>query len=291
YMTDQRYSTGYQRLDEALGGGLIPGTLTLMLGASGIGKTHLGVSFAAAGLERERSRGVILDLTARGDGQDHAEYAARMHGWIMKKGKVDEALLEPWMDGDGTDLTSIFETERRRVIQGQVSDDQWRDWNAFIQRKIQAAAMFLYSAFVAGRRRVVVDGIEPFDLSGHSAQGEFFEHCVERVIKKDATALAMDAFRERFHQNRKMIAENSYDHRQVASMALVTTRSNMLEELIKAPLAQGDYYAVANTVILAGRVGAGGDYRRALFVAKHRGSACSDSIIPYSIGPKGLLFT
>ena len=32
-----------------LGGGLLPGTLTVVYGATGIGKTHLGLTFAHQG--------------------------------------------------------------------------------------------------------------------------------------------------------------------------------------------------------------------------------------------------
>ena len=39
-----RVSTGIPRLDQALGGGLLPGTLTVVVGATGIGKTQLGVT-------------------------------------------------------------------------------------------------------------------------------------------------------------------------------------------------------------------------------------------------------
>ena len=39
-----RLSTGIGGLDPLLGGGLIPGTLTVVVGASGIGKTQLGTA-------------------------------------------------------------------------------------------------------------------------------------------------------------------------------------------------------------------------------------------------------
>ena len=43
-MTDQlRQSTGIPALDELLGGGLVPGTLTVVVGATGMGKTQLGI--------------------------------------------------------------------------------------------------------------------------------------------------------------------------------------------------------------------------------------------------------
>ncbi len=44
-----RVRLGIQKLDEMLGGGLLPGTLTVVYGATGIGKTHLGLTFAVNG--------------------------------------------------------------------------------------------------------------------------------------------------------------------------------------------------------------------------------------------------
>jgi len=44
----------------------------------------------------------------------------------------------------------------------------------------------------------------------------------------------------------------------------------------------------ANTVIYMGRVRDGTKFRRALYVAKHRGSACTDEIIPYRIDDRGI---
>src|SRR5215470_6228892 len=78
-----RLSTGIPALDQLLGGGLLPGLLTVVSGATGIGKTQLGVQFAAAGQSQEGHRGIIFDMCARGDGQSHAEYARRMFDWQL----------------------------------------------------------------------------------------------------------------------------------------------------------------------------------------------------------------
>src|SRR6187399_2066505 len=78
-----RLSTGIPTLDEALGGGLLPGTLTVVVGATGIGKTQLGLQFAQAGLAQEQRRGVIFDCSSRGDSQSHADYARRMFDWQL----------------------------------------------------------------------------------------------------------------------------------------------------------------------------------------------------------------
>jgi hypothetical protein len=45
----------------------------------------------------------------------------------------------------------------------------------------------------------------------------------------------------------------------------------------------------ANTIILMGKTKADGKMGRALYVAKHRGSACLEEIVPYTIDASGLV--
>jgi KaiC/GvpD/RAD55 family RecA-like ATPase len=60
-MTAQdRQATGVPGLDELLSGGLLPGKLTVVVGATGIGKTQLGLQFARAGLAQEQRTGVLF---------------------------------------------------------------------------------------------------------------------------------------------------------------------------------------------------------------------------------------
>src|SRR5881394_605694 len=86
----QRISTGIAEFDQLLGGGLLPGTLAVVMGATGIGKTQLGLQFADAGRKQEGERGILFDMTSRGDAQNHAEYARRMFGWNLKQRHLDE---------------------------------------------------------------------------------------------------------------------------------------------------------------------------------------------------------
>jgi KaiC/GvpD/RAD55 family RecA-like ATPase len=46
--------------------------------------------------------------------------------------------------------------------------------------------------------------------------------------------------------------------------------------------------ANANTIIQLGKINDGGKIRRALHIAKHRGSAASDDMVPYEITDGGL---
>src|SRR5688572_13892768 len=79
-----RVSTGIPRLDDMLGGGLLPGTLAVVYGATGIGKTHLGLTFANHGTVQDGARGIVLDMNGRGDSQQHDEYAARLFEWDLR---------------------------------------------------------------------------------------------------------------------------------------------------------------------------------------------------------------
>ena len=86
-MTDEcatnRLAFGIEKLDLALGGGLLPGTLTVVAGATGIGKTQLGLHWADSGMKGEGRRGIVCDLTSRGDPQNHLAYASRLFGWNL----------------------------------------------------------------------------------------------------------------------------------------------------------------------------------------------------------------
>jgi hypothetical protein len=78
-----RLAFGWGPLDAHLGGGLLPGTLTVIAGATGAGKTQLGLAWLDAGRGAEGRRGAIVDLTSRGDSQFQEGYAARRHGWTI----------------------------------------------------------------------------------------------------------------------------------------------------------------------------------------------------------------
>ena len=73
-------------------------------------------------------------------------------------------------------------------------------------------------------------------------------------------------------------------------MYLYTTPHVLLDDLMAQPIGEGDIFSNANTIILMGRVREQGRFGRALYVAKHRGSRCSDEVRPYRITDEGLVF-
>src|SRR5258708_39281047 len=111
----RRLSTGLSNLDNLLGGGLLPGTLTVVAGGTGVGKTQLGLHFANQGLRQERERGIIFDMTSRGDSQNQDEYARRLFDWDLTQQAGSEAInpMQVWQrDVARRDYLHIFE---RRV--------------------------------------------------------------------------------------------------------------------------------------------------------------------------------
>jgi KaiC/GvpD/RAD55 family RecA-like ATPase len=286
-----RQSTGIAELDAQLGGGLLPGTLTVLAGATGIGKTQLGLSFLNAGQRDEGHRGIVFDMSSRGDSQNHGPYAAHRYDWSLAEMAAIEH-LDPesvWKsNGRMSDYLNLFQHTGRRVTRHDLDFDEWLDWKADLMKRLSTAIFFFYGNFIRGVRRAVVDGMEPVDRPSESIQFELFEYIYHQILRKDADWVARDLFREKFRANEVEVQRHPYDQRQIGCLLLYTTRETMLEDLIGRPLDEGDVLSNANTVIHLGRVREGNRLGRAMYIAKHRGSACSEEILPYRIDDEGV---
>lgn len=287
-----RQSTGIEKLDQMLGGGLLPGTLTVVMGATGIGKSQLGLAFAAAGSGQEGEPGLIFDLTARGDSQHHAEYAQRLFDWKLSVKNPDQKILndEIW-DRQiwRRDYMHIFQHSGRRVTASDMDSDQWREWKYEQAKKLDQAIAFFYANFVHGVRRCVIDGVEPATKAAESIQFELFEYIYHQVVRKEYDWLARDLFRVAFRENVDRITANAYNHSDVGCLLLYTSHEVMLDDLITRPIESGDVLSNANTIILMGKTREGNKMGRAVHVAKHRGSACDETIVPYEITETGII--
>lgn len=286
-----RLSTGNIPLDRLLGGGLWPGTLTVVSGATGIGKTQLGVQFAHAGQIEEGRTGLIFDMSCRGDAQSHADYAQRICAWALTAAHAERA---PGPD-DLFDLASplgdylhVFDYAGRRVTRGDLDFEGWQDWQAELARKLAVTIAFFYGNFIRGARRVVVDGIEPAVRPSDSIQFELFEYVYHQILRKESDWVARDLLREHYRATAARVAAHPYDCRDIACVLLYTSPESMLEELISRKLDEGDVLANANTLIYLGKVREGKKLGKAIYIGKHRGSACSDEIVPYRITDGGI---
>jgi KaiC/GvpD/RAD55 family RecA-like ATPase len=288
-----RQDFGITRLDGMLGGGLLPGTLTVVAGATGVGKTQLGLRWADRGASAEGRRGVVCDLTSRGDSQNHRTYAQAQFGWTLDEFSLDR----PLELGGIWDLTQPladylhpFQRSGRRVTRRDLEPDEWHAWKTDLARVLRLSVAFFYQNFVRGARRVVVDGIEPADRSSDSIQFEFFEYLYQHVLRKEDEWAARELFRELYRSNEPLVHAHRYDYQAIGCLYLYTTPQVMLDDLLAEPIGEGDVFSNANTVILMGRTREQGKLGRALHVAKHRGSACGDEIQPYHLTAHGLAF-
>ncbi|MEX2186191.1 MAG: ATPase domain-containing protein [Pirellulales bacterium] len=286
----KRLSTGVSGLDQQLGGGLIGGALTVLVGATGIGKTQFGVQFAQAGARDEAAPGAFFDMSVRGDSQSHAAYAERIFSRRLEQIDADATPdLDDFFDRPSHgDYLRVFDHRSRRITRTGEDFFTWHEWQAQMNARITTAIAFVYGNLVRGVRRIVVDGIEPVDRPSESIQFEMFEYLYHQVLRKDPEWVARDLFRQHYRRHADAAARCRYDPASVACLLLVTSRETMLEDLISRSLDEGDVLSGANTVILLGKIRQGTRIGRAMYIAKHRGSACADDVLPFAINDDGV---
>ena len=288
-----RVSTGLARLDEMLGGGLLPGTLTVVYGATGIGKTHFGLTFADHGRVADGARGVIFDMNGRGDSQQHREYASRLFGWDVRPWThTVTPMSDPYPSPEqmAADYSNAFRwVGRVRDFQVTAPDGAEFDWNwkAEYNHALYTVRPFFYFHLGAGSRRIVVDGVEPMDAPADSIQCHLFDDLYRKVIHRDAETLGMEICLPVW-KYRDFIDAHRYDHGQITTLLMVTTEETRLDDLLARKVATGDIGATASTIIVMGSERAGTRLARMLCVVKHRGSAMSDEIAEYRITERGL---
>ena len=289
-----RVSTGSPRLDEMLGGGLLPGTLAVVYGATGIGKTHVGLTFANHGRQADRAPGLLFDMNARGDSQQHHAYAARLFDWQLGRWThTVTPMADPYPSPDQMQAyycDALPWVGKLREYQVQTADGLEFDWNwkAVYNHALYTVRPFVYFHLAAGSRRIVVDGIEPMDVPADYVQPFVFDELYRKVIHRDSETLGMEICLPVW-QHREFIDAHRYDHGAVTTLLLVTTEETQLEHLIARKVATGDIGAVANTVLVLGSERVGNRLGRFLCVVKHRGSAMSDEIAEYRVTERGLV--
>ena len=137
-------------------------------------------------------------------------------------------------------------------------------------------------------RRLLIDGIEPVTHQGDSIQFELLEYIYHQILQKEPDWVARDLFRQDFLRCQEKITPILWPARSVATLVSYTAPESSLEALIEKPFDEGDLLAQANTIIYMGKIRDGVRFRRAMYVAKHRGSVCPDEILFYEIGDGGI---
>ncbi len=88
----KKISTGIKKLDEILGGGLLPSSNVIIIGATGAGKTVLSTAIAAKSGNTIKHQGIIFDYE---NPRIIMEYARKMYNWpIRMLRKINEGYYE-----------------------------------------------------------------------------------------------------------------------------------------------------------------------------------------------------
>jgi KaiC/GvpD/RAD55 family RecA-like ATPase len=290
-----RVSTGLDRLDQMLGGGLLPGTLTVVYGATGIGKTHLGLAFAHHGRGEGGVPGVLFDMNARGDSQQHHAYAERLYGWRLGRWThTVTPMTDPYPPADQMEafycdaFPWVGKLRDYQVPAGDGLEFDW-NWKAMYNHALYTVRPFVYFHLATGSRRVVIDGIEPMDVPADYIQPFLFGELYRKLIHRDSETLGMEICLPVWRY-REYIDAHRYDHAEVTTLLLVTTEETPLEQLIGRKVAAGDIGAVANTIVVMGSERVGNRLGRFVCAIKHRGSAMSDEIAEYRVTDHGIVF-
>lgn len=281
-------------MDEMLGGGLLPGTLTVAYGATGIGKTNLGLTFCHHGRRADGMPGLVFDMNARGDSQQHHAYAERLFGWRLNRWThAVTPMTDPYPPPEqmlAYYCDALPWVGRLRDYQVATPDGVEFDWNwkAVYNHALYTVRPFVYFHLAAGSRRIMVDGIEPMDVPAEYIQPFVFDELYRKTIHRDSETLGMEICLPVWRY-RAFIDAHLYDHAAVTTLLLVTTEETRLEHLIARKVAAGDIGAVANTVLVLGSERVGNRLGRFLCVVKHRGSPKSDEIAEYRVTEQGIV--
>ncbi len=257
----------------------------MVIGATGVGKTQLGLHFAA-----HQGNAAIIDLSSRGDSQNHAGYTARWFGKSLTTSDLAEAGSgDPFESVRPADVLPFLGYSGHRVLRSQMDVDQWHTWQSELNRRLPLLHRFVYHHLVHGTRLFLVDGIEPQDSPEDSLQLDLLETIYHRMLRKEHDWLAREVLRQDYKRFEPNVMQAAYDHQLNSAIVLVTTKHSMLEHLMTQPLADGDLAAGANTIILMGRNLVQGRMTRGLYIAKHRGSYTDDRIHQFDVTDRGLV--
>jgi KaiC/GvpD/RAD55 family RecA-like ATPase len=234
----------------------------------------------------------VFDMNARGDSQQHHAYAARLHGWDLRRWTHTVLpMADPYPPAEQMQAfycDALPWVGKLRDYQVPTADGLEFDWNwkAQYNQALYTVRPFVYFHLGAGSRRIMVDGIEPMDVPGDYVQPYIFDDLYRKVIHRDSETLGMEICLPVW-QHRAFIDAHRYDHTAVTTLLLVTTEETQLEHLIARKVASGDIGAVANSIVVMGSERVGNRLGRFLCVVKHRGSAKSDDIVEYRVTERG----
>lgn len=192
--TNQRIKTGLSEFDRVLGGGIVPGSLTLVGGDPGVGKSTL-LTNVLAELEKKSLLGPLLYISGE---ESKSQVAARFRRlvpkgrkfWIMHENELEKMFreidtLRPKM----IVLDSIQTTSTKSCSGGAGSASQIKEVTYELMNKLKAQNI---SCFVIGH----------ITKDGQIAGPKLLEHMVDTVLyfegQRDSDYRVLRAVKNRF---------------------------------------------------------------------------------------------
>jgi circadian clock protein KaiC len=168
-VADERVTTGIKGLDEMLGGGFVPGSMVLVRGAPGTGKTSMALQFLVHGATKHSEPGLLISFE---------EFPSSLHrdaealGWNLKEleasGKLHlmftspEVFLASLESPDSHLNQMILDADIRRLVLDSVSHFDRLTRNVQELRRI-------YASVTNGLRREGITGM----LLGEEGRSEY----------------------------------------------------------------------------------------------------------------------
>lgn len=161
----RRVQLGISGLDEMLHGGVLPGSITLLQGAPGVGKTTVGMQFLYEGAKRHGEPGLLVTF----EQFPHTLYRdAEAHGWDLREleqqGKLRVVFTSPqvFLSSLKSPVSAISEAIRDMGVQRAVIDSATQ-FQALTRKASELRAHYTY--LINGLRR---EGITALLLSEDS---------------------------------------------------------------------------------------------------------------------------
>lgn len=167
-----RTPTGIDGVDRVLGGGLVPGTLVLVAGEPGVGKSTLLLQVAAA---TAAGQGTVIYVTGEESSEQVALRARRIGGL------EDDLLLLPETSCDAV-MAQLEDLAPRLVVVDSIQTQTSEDLDAVagsVSQVRQVAARFQHLAKTRGIPVVLVGHVTK---EGHIAGPKLLEHLVDVVL-------------------------------------------------------------------------------------------------------------
>jgi hypothetical protein len=281
-------------MNAILGGGVLPGTMVLIRGARGAGKTKLALGFAARGHDEEGRRGLVLDLSLKGDEQRHRPYAKVQSGWSLGPWDLDRPkILKKWPSERTVAARGYFhmaasDYEVESVDRDRLTFEEFEALNHRFDYRMALLEPFLFFHRYYGARRIIVDGLEPTGDPRGSVQHRLLHRLYARLLQASPGDLGREALRQGYGRSRARVARARFQARDAAVLVLETSQETSLDRLIRARVPPGALDPLATTVILMGERDLGDRVVPAVFVAKHRGAARDGRKLPLRLSARGV---